>query len=75
MTINKETTCNAVDKILITCPHNGLNRPDKIEERDESKLPSGCKRFQFNKVNDLHTRTLSKEIACRMYELCGKFPS
>ena len=74
MTINKENTCNAVDKILITCPHNGLNRPDKIEEREESKLPSGCKRSQFNKVNDLYTRTLSKEIAYRMYELCGKFP-
>jgi hypothetical protein len=74
LTVNKENTCNTVDKILITCPHNGASRPDKIEVREESKLPSGCKRSQFNIVNDSYTRTLSKEIAYRMYEICGKYP-
>ncbi len=75
MTVNKENTCNTVDKILVTCPNNGANRPDKIKIREESKLPSGCKRSQFNIVNDSDTRTLSKEIAYRMYEICGKYPS
>ena len=78
MTINQNiigNTCNVVDKILITCPHDGRRRPDKVEERDKCNLPSGCNEAQFNTGNDSYTRTLSRKIAMRMHKICSKSPS
>jgi N-formylglutamate amidohydrolase len=67
-------TGNAVGKILITCPHNGTHRPDKLRIRDKSNLPSGCNKAQFNTENDKHTRILATKIANRMHKISGKSP-
>jgi N-formylglutamate amidohydrolase len=55
--------------LLLTCPHEGTQRPRGVPEREDDP---DC---NVERDSDLETRSITVQVAERLLELCGQSPS
>jgi N-formylglutamate amidohydrolase len=57
--------------VILTCPHNGLQKPEDVPERTGG--PEDCPRPSLNA--DLNTRDITTRVAQRLLDVFGEAPS
>ncbi len=58
--------------VILTCPHDGTEKPLDVDEREEDATPDGC--GPFNKKSDLETAFITQSVAQKILDLTGLSP-
>ncbi|MFH0343572.1 MAG: N-formylglutamate amidohydrolase [Chromatiales bacterium] len=57
--------------VILSCPHEGTRKPEKVPMRTGKEIPSDC---HFNNEGDSHTREITTGVAQRMLDIFGEAP-
>lgn len=53
--------------VILTCPHDGTEKPPDVDERKEENTPDGC--GQFTTKSDLQTAFITQSVAQKILDL------
>jgi hypothetical protein len=57
---------------ILTCPHDGTEQPQGVDERDPDRTPRGCGVFTLK--SDLHTAFITRSVAQKILDTTGVSP-
>jgi hypothetical protein len=58
--------------VILTCPHDGTEKPPGVDERKKENTPDGC--GQFTTKSDLQTAFITQSVAQKILDLTGLSP-